>query len=131
METPEIIEYSTKFPLATVEQVKRIEPLLYHYKVAKTSMGKKKQKGFLEVFLETNGSEEQLCEKEYKSGVSWMMKREKFLTVYNSRWKGKDIPMKIILTFVAWGFVPKEIDEQEMEKELEGLQKMNSLVLRK
>lgn len=131
METPEIIEYSTKFPLATVEEVKKFEPLLYHYKVAKTSMGKKKQKGFLEAFFETQGSEEKLCELDYKPGVSWMMKREKFLTVYNSRWKGKQIPMKIILTFVAWAFVPQEIDEKEMEQELQALQKMNSLVLRK
>lgn len=127
-----VIEYSSKYELANLDLVKKYEPLLHHYKVSKTSMGKKHQMGFLEVFYKINGSEKELCELEYKDGMSWMMKREKFLDVFLSKWTSKKIPMKIGLSLIAWAYMPDKtrFNYKELDDELQYLIKMNRLVSR-
>lgn len=128
----DFIEYSSKYELASIERVKKYEILLRHYKVSKTSMGRKRQKGFLEVFYETNGSEQSLCDVEFKKGTSWMMKREQFLDVFLSKWSNKKIPLKIGLSLIAWAYLPeeKQFDYKELDNELLFITKMNELVSR-
>lgn len=122
-----VIEYSTKFQLAPIDLVKKYDVLMRHYKVSKTSLG-----GFLEVFYEQNGSEQALCDIEYKKGKSWMMKREKFLSVFMSKCSGKKMPLKIGLAVIAWAYMPSEslFDYDEADKQVEHLKRMNKLVER-